>query len=94
MSEFLSRFVFDFWTIWGMAAQGLFFFRFILQWYYSEKHKRIVIPKVFWYLSLVGALMVLVYAFARYDLVFLITGILQLLLYSRNLYIAHKSGEI
>jgi len=85
MKEFISNFRFDFWTIWGIVAQGMFFSRFILQWVLSEREKKVVIPRAFWFLSLIGACMVLVYAFVRYDLVFLITGILQIFLYSRNL---------
>ena len=95
MTAFLSKFTFDFWTLWGIIAQGLFFTRFILQWYFSEKHKKVVIPQIFWYFSLAGACMVLIYAFVRSDIVFLVTGILQILLYSRSLYISNKtpSGE-
>ena len=83
----------DFWTLWGLMAQGLFFLRFIIQWYYSEKAKRSVIPKVFWYISLAGAVMTLVYALVRRDLVFLATGVLQILLYSRNLMLVKNSQK-
>lgn len=86
----LSNFKIDFWTLWGVAAQGLFFGRFIIQWWYSEKAKKTVIPDNFWYLSLAGAVMTLIYALVRSDLVFLITGFLQILLYSRNLILAKK----
>ncbi len=94
MQEFISRFTFDFWTVWGLASQGMFFARFIVQWIYSERAKMIVVPIIFWYISLVGSVMVLIYAFARYDFVFLVTGILQLMLYSRNLHFAHKTRTI
>lgn len=85
-----NNFKVDFWTLWGMMAQGLFFGRFIIQWYYSEKAKKTVIPNNFWYLSLTGAVMTLIYALVRSDLVFLITGFLQIMLYSRNLVLAKK----
>lgn len=88
-----NNFKFDFWTLWGMAAQGLFFGRFIIQWYYSEKAKKTVIPHIFWYLSLAGAVMTLIYAFIRSDLVFLMTGFLQIILYSRNLVLAKKKND-
>lgn len=94
MQQFIANFTFDFWTIWGLASQGLFFARFIVQWIHSEREKRVVVPIVFWHMSLIGAIMVLIYAFARYDFVFLVTGVLQLLLYSRNLYIAHKTHKL
>ena len=88
-----NNFKFDFWTLWGMAAQGLFFGRFIIQWYYSEKAKKTVIPHIFWYLSLAGAVMTLIYALVRSDLVFLMTGFLQIILYSRNLVLAKKKND-
>lgn len=87
----LNNFKIDFWTLWGIAAQGLFFLRFIIQWYYSEKAKKTVIPHIFWYLSLSGAVMTLIYSLIRSDLVFLLTGFLQILLYSRNLVLAKKN---
>ena len=89
----LNNFKIDFWTLWGMAAQGLFFGRFIIQWYYSEKAKKTVIPHIFWYLSLAGAVMTLIYALVRSDLVFLMTGFLQIILYSRNLVLAKKNND-
>lgn len=85
------NFSFDFWTFWGITAQGLFFSRFILQWYRSEKDGYISVPHTFWVLSLIGAIMILIYAFVRSDLVFMITGILQIGLYSRNLFISKRS---
>ncbi len=89
----LNNFKIDFWTLWGMTAQGLFFGRFIIQWYYSEKAKKTVIPHIFWYLSLAGAVMTLIYALVRSDLVFLMTGFLQIILYSRNLVLAKKKND-
>ena len=89
----LNNFKIDFWTLWGMAAQGLFFGRVIIQWYYSEKAKKTVIPHIFWYLSLAGAVMTLIYALVRSDLVFLMTGFLQIILYSRNLVLAKKKND-
>ena len=83
----------DVWTIWGFIAQGMFFLRFVIQWYASEKKKSIVVPHVFWYLSLAGAFMIFVYAIARKDIVFLISGILQAILFSRNLIISKNEKK-
>ncbi len=82
------NFSFDFWTLWGLCAQTLFFGRFVLQWHQSEKAKKVVMPTYFWHLSLLGAAMFGVYALVRQDIVFIITAILQLVLYGRNLVIA------
>lgn len=81
----------DFWTIWGFLAQGFFFARFIIQWIKSEKEGKIVVPHVFWILSLCGSAMTLIYALARKDLVFLIAAILQFFLFSRNLLLSKNS---
>ena len=86
----LENFKFDFWTLWGLGAQGLFFSRFIIQWWYSEKAKKTVIPNIFWYISLLAAVMTIIYALVRQDVVFLVTGFLQIFLYTRNLVLAKK----
>ena len=84
-------FKFDFWTLWGFFSQGFFFSRFIVQWYYSEKQGKIVVPHIFWILSLCGSTMMLIYAIARTDIVFFIASILQVFLFSRNLLLSKKS---
>lgn len=81
----------DFWTFWGFIAQGFYFARFVIQWIKSEKEGRIVVPHVFWILSLCGAAMTLIYALIRKDLVFLITAILQFFLFGRNLILSKNS---
>jgi len=50
-----------YWTIVGYVASILFSARFVIQWYLSEKHKQIIIPASFWYLSLVGSILQLIY---------------------------------
>lgn len=83
----------DPWLIFGFFAQFIFFLRFIVQWYLSEKHKRIVIPKLFWHLSILGAILILIYSLHRRDPVFIISGILQIVIFSRSLFI-HKKTEV
>lgn len=90
----MQAFTFDAWTIWGLLAQGIFFSRFVIQWFQSEKQGRIVVPHVFWTLSLVGAVMILVYALARKDLVFLIASLLQLIIFSRSLVLSRRSHNV
>ena len=49
------------WTYVGFAGQFLFFLRFVVQWIATERQKRSVIPVAFWYLSVIGSLITLVY---------------------------------
>ena len=83
----------DFWTFWGFAGQSFFFLRVIIQWVRSEQEKKTVIPLSFWWLGIIGAIMLFVYAIIRRDLVFLITSVLQLVIYFRNYVIAVRSEE-
>jgi lipid-A-disaccharide synthase-like uncharacterized protein len=44
-----------------------------------------VIPVEFWYLSIVGTLMILVYSIKRKDIVFIAASVLNSMIYLRNL---------
>ena len=81
------------WIIFGFGAQFMFFMRFVIQWFYSEKHKRSVIPIYFWYFSLVGGVMILIYSIHIEDIVFITAQALSLVVYIRNLALIRKSGQ-
>ena len=51
-----------FWTAIGGLGQAIFFLRFYVQWYATERKKQVVVPVLFWWLSLAGSLLVLLYA--------------------------------
>ena len=42
------------WLVVGLIGQALFSARFVVQWLYSEKVKKSVIPTAFWYFSVGG----------------------------------------
>ena len=86
-------FIIDFWTLWGLAAQGLFFFSFIVQWYKSEKIQESHLPLEFWYLRLVASVMLFVYVLQRRDLVFFIATVLQSVIYLRNISLMKKDEK-
>jgi lipid-A-disaccharide synthase-like uncharacterized protein len=69
----------------GIAGQVLFTLRMFTQWIASERAKESVTPRSFWWMSIVGTLLLLVYAWHVRDLVFLIAPTLNLFLYTRNL---------
>jgi lipid-A-disaccharide synthase-like uncharacterized protein len=80
-----------FWLIVGFLAQGIFFTRFLVQWIESEKSKKSVFPVSFWYLSLIGSLMLLGYALYRKDPVFIVGQVLGAFIYVRNLQLIRKA---
>jgi len=73
------------WVVLGFAAQGLFTTRFLVQWVASERQKRSVVPRAFWYLSVAGGGLLLVYAIYRRDPVFILGQATGLIVYVRNL---------
>ena len=75
----------DPWLLLGFGAQGLFSGRFLVQWIASERRRRSVVPKAFWYLSLGGGAMLLAYAIHRRDPVFILGQAAGLVVYVRNL---------
>ncbi len=77
----------------GFLGQGLFASRFIVQWIYSEKKGKSLIPIQFWYLSIFGGLGLLVYAISRQDPVIIIGQIFGIFIYSRNLYLIYKKKK-
>ena len=76
----------------GFAGQGLFAMRFIIQWLTSEKHARSVIPLAFWYFSIGGGAVLLLYALWRKDPVIICGQGLGLFIYLRNLYLIKRSS--
>jgi len=78
------------WLILGFLGQALFSMRFFIQWIYSEKHKKSLIPKAFWYFSLAGGITLFSYALLRQDPVFIAGQGLGLFVYIRNLMLLKK----
>ncbi len=83
----------DWWLIFGFFAQFLFFLRFAVQWFHSEKAKKVVVPVAFWYLSILGGLMLFVYALHRRDPVFTLGQGLGVFIYLRNLILFYKDKQ-
>ena len=76
----------------GFAGQGLFAMRFIIQWLSSEKEAKSVIPIAFWYFSIGGGAVLLLYAIWRQDPVIICGQGLGLFIYLRNLYFIRRDA--
>jgi len=74
----------------GFIAQGLFSARFLVQWIVSERAGRSVVPISFWFLSVAGGGLLLLYAVFRRDPVFIAGQAAGLVVYLRNLYLIYK----
>ncbi len=69
----------------GLGGQLLFSVRFLVQWLASERAGRTVVPVAFWYVSLAGGLVTLVYGLIRRDAVIILGQAPSIFIYSRNL---------
>jgi len=81
---FVSRL--DWWLALGFLAQGLFTARFLVQWIASERAGKSVMPIAFWFFSIGGGLLLLVYALYRRDPVFIAGQAFGVFVYARNLH--------
>ena len=77
----------------GFGGQALFASRFIIQWIKSEGAKKSVIPVAFWYFSIGGGTVLLLYAIWRQDPVIICGQGLGLFIYARNLYFILRPSE-
>ena len=84
---------FDAWVALGFVAQAFFTMRFVVQWIASERARKSVIPVAFWFFSIGGGALLLVYALYRRDPVFIAGQALGLLVYTRNLYFIVVNGR-
>ena len=76
---------FDFWLAFGLIAQLFFTARFLVQWISSERAGRSVIPIAFWFFSMGGGLMTLVYGVAKREPVIILGQSLATIIYIRNI---------
>ena len=79
------------WVIIGLIGQAAFFMRFLIQWIASEKKGESYFPVYFWYLSLLGGMILLAYAIHIADPVFTLGQSCGLIVYLRNLMLIYKN---
>ena len=84
----------NFWLIFGFFGQFLFFMRFVIQWIHSERKGESTVPIHFWYFSIAGAIVILIYAIQIKDIVFMTGQGLALLIYFRNLVLIKRVKKL
>lgn len=82
------------WLVIGFVGQAFFSMRFLVQWIFSERQRKSIIPVAFWYFSLLGGATLLAYAIHKGDPVFIVGQGAGLLIYSRNLYFVHRQRRL
>ena len=93
LKEIISNEKIPHWLLlFGISAQVIFTFRFVYQWIIAEKNKESMLPPGFWFFSITGAVMTIVYGAFRLDPVLVLSNLGGLVMYSRNLML-HATGE-
>lgn len=69
----------------GLVSQLLFSSRIVLQWIQSERAKRVLVPTLFWQISLVSSFLMIVYGILRHDPIILAAQLISYAIYIRNL---------
>jgi len=80
------------WVGLGFLGQILFTGRMLVQWLASERRRRSVVPTAFWWMSLGGATMLIVYFVWRKDIVGVLGQATGWLIYLRNLRLIYRSS--
>jgi lipid-A-disaccharide synthase-like uncharacterized protein len=79
-----------FWLAIGFLGNALFFSRFMVQWIASERAGQSYIPTLFWWLSIAGSVVLLLYALHKRDPVFTLAYLPNCVVYVRNLMLIRK----
>ena len=78
------------WKAIGFGGTATFFTRFVVQWLYSEKHRESKVPEIFWWQSLLGAVLMLLYSLRQQDSVYIVGYLFTVIPYSRNLVLMYR----
>lgn len=74
----------------GFISQVLFFARTILQWFKSEHEGQVLSPVIFWQISLLASMLMLIYGILRNDAAILVGQILVYFIYIRNIQLKNE----
>ena len=79
-----------YWELTAFVGEAIFGGRFVLQWIVSEYKKKSHVPVAFWYMSIIGSMILAVYAIHIGTPVLIAAFTLQIGIYARNLVLIKK----
>jgi lipid-A-disaccharide synthase-like uncharacterized protein len=82
------------WEAIGVGAQLLFASRWLVQWIFSERAERSIVPIQFWYISISGGVILLAYGVYHISIAIIIGQLGGLAVYTRNLVLIYKRRRI
>lgn len=81
------------WVVFGFAGQAVFMGRMMVQWVASEKARSSVVPPAFWWLSLLGSTMLMIYFIWRKEIVGFLGQSTGWVIYIRNLWFIYGKAR-
>lgn len=86
----------SYWIVFGIGliAQTLFSSRIILQWIISERHKKVLTPKLFWQISLFASFLLFLYGYLRDDFAIMLGQVITYYIYIRNIQLEREWEKI
>lgn len=81
------------WELLGWLGLACYFSRSLIQWLASERAGDSIAPRAFWWVSVAGAVLLIVYSLYRAEPIFLAGYLVTLAIYLRNLWITHRPGS-
>ena len=80
--------------LFGLIPQTLFSARMFVQWFLSEKSKKVVSPVIYWQLSLIASFLFLIYGWLRADFTIILGQFFSYYIYIWNLNILNRWKSI
>ena len=77
----------------GLMAQGFFGLRIFVQWWQSERLKKSTSSSLFWWLSITGSILFLIYGIIRGDLVIIVGQCISYMIYVKNIQLINFSKK-
>jgi lipid-A-disaccharide synthase-like uncharacterized protein len=81
-------------TLFGLIPSALFSARMFVQWFLSEKSKKIVSPVIYWQLSLIASFLMFIYGWLRADFAITLSQLFSYYIYIWNLNILNQWKKI
>ncbi len=82
-----------YWELTAFVGEAIFGGRFVLQWIVSEYKKKSYVPVPFWYMSIIGSMILVVYSIHKGLPVLIVAFTLQIGIYTRNLALIKKERK-
>jgi len=82
------------WKVIGFGGLGTFQARWVVQWLHSERHRESKVPLAFWWLSLFGSVLELMYFLRQQDPVGVAGYMISGVPYTRNLMLVYRKRRL